>query len=230
MPAAAVMASPLASLAPAFGDDYEKAALAKADSVSQAQTALAPGPDSDSARFITFSPYDDHLLDLETLDPQTQLVARALAVFDKTRSDYATAPYTESFNFSTVIGELRRLTSTTGLDWKKSSYFVVAFRSQIPPTTDYGDLSSLDKAAHREATDSGGLLRYWFDLPDADGRNLATCLWRSPADAHKAGHGPQHRKASSSVRSLYKEWRIERYRLVVGDGVQSWEVIPWVDE
>lgn len=230
MPAAAVMSSPLASLAPDFGDDYEKAALAQTLAPAPAS---APVTDSDSARFITFSPYDDHLLDLETYDPQTQLIARALAVFDKTRSDYATAPYPESFNFARVIEELKRLAAlpaNSALEWKKSAYFVVAFRSQIPPTTDYGDLSSLDKAAHREATDSGGLLRYWFDLPDADGRNLATCLWRSPGDAHKAGHGPQHRKASSSVRSLYKEWRIERYRLVIGDGIQTWEIIPWVDE
>lgn len=194
------------------------------------ETESTPKP-ANPSRFITFSPYPDHLLDLETLDPQTQLLARALGVFEKTRDDYATAPYIESFNFSVVIDELRRLraASPTPLSWEKRDYFVVAFRSQIPPTTNYGDLSSLDKAAHREATDSGGLLRYWFHLPDADGRNLATCLWRSPADAHKAGHGAQHRKASSSVRSLYREWRIERYRLVIDDDVKNWEVIEWKD-
>lgn len=205
----------------------EKVAAALAHTL---ETTSTPAP-ADSSRFITFSPYPDHLLDLETLDPQTQLLARALGVFEKTRDDYATAPYVESFNFSVVIDELRRLraASPSPSAWEKRDYFVVAFRSQIPPTTNYGDLSSLDKAAHREATDSGGLLRYWFHLPDADGRNLATCLWRSPADAHKAGHGAQHRKASSSVRSLYQEWRIERYRLVIDDDVKNWEVIEWKD-
>ncbi|CAK7204607.1 hypothetical protein SEUCBS139899_007365 [Sporothrix eucalyptigena] len=194
--------------------------------------ALAPEPtpsQSPSSRYIIASPYPDHLLDLETLEPQTQLLARALAVFDKTRDDYATAPYVESFNFSTVIEELKRLQAKERTPWGRRDYFVVAFRSQIPPTTDYGDLSSLDKAAHREATDSGGLLRYWFHMPDANGRNLATCLWRTPADAHKAGHGAQHRKASGSVRSLYKEWRIERYRLVIEHDIQSWEVVEWQD-
>ncbi|CAK7229799.1 hypothetical protein SEUCBS140593_007368 [Sporothrix eucalyptigena] len=194
--------------------------------------ALAPEPtpsQSPSSRYIIASPYPDHLLDLETLEPQTQLLARALAVFDKTRDDYATAPYVESFNFSAVIEELKRLQAKERTPWGRRDYFVVAFRSQIPPTTDYGDLSSLDKAAHREATDSGGLLRYWFHMPDANGRNLATCLWRTPADAHKAGHGAQHRKASGSVRSLYKEWRIERYRLVIEHDIQSWEVVEWQD-
>ncbi|CAK7268920.1 hypothetical protein SEPCBS119000_003305 [Sporothrix epigloea] len=184
-----------------------------------------------SSRYIVSSPYPDHLLDLETLEPQTQQLARALAVFDKTRDDYATAPYTASFNFAAVIDELRRLRleAKEAKPWERRDYFVVAFRSQIPPTTDYGDLSSLDEAAHREANDSGGLLRYWFHVPDANGRNLATCLWRTPADAHKAGHGAEHRKASGAVRSLYREWAIERYRLVIEDDIQSWEVIEWVD-
>ncbi|CAK7274900.1 hypothetical protein SEPCBS57363_006401 [Sporothrix epigloea] len=211
----------------------------EAPAASRLANALAPEPDTlptppSSLRYIVSSPYPDHLLDLETLEPQTQQLARALAVFDKTRDDYATAPYIESFNFAAVVDELRRLRSETKSNrlaqpWERRDYFVVAFRSQIPPTTDYGDLSSLDKAAHREATDSGGLLRYWFHVPDADGRNLATCLWRTPEDAHKAGHGAQHRKASSSVRSLYREWRIERYRLVIEDDIRSWEVIEWVD-
>ncbi|OAA65570.1 hypothetical protein SPI_02357 [Niveomyces insectorum RCEF 264] len=193
-------------------------------------------------RFIPTSPYPDHLLDLATLDPQTRLLARALAVFDKTRDDYATAPYQASFNFPAVIAELRRLAAqapeapevaptapTAQQRWTRADYFVVAFRSQVPPTTDYADLSSLDRASHREANDSGGLLRYWFADPDADGRNLATCLWRSPADARAAGRGTVHRSASSAVRSLYREWRIERYRLVIDDGIESWKVIDWVD-
>jgi translation initiation factor 3 subunit H len=35
----------------------------------------------------------------------------------------------------------------------------VVFRSQIPPTTVYADLGALDKAAHEEATKSGGFLK-----------------------------------------------------------------------
>jgi len=33
----------------------------------------------------------------------------------------------------------------------------------------------LDEGSHAEATKSGGLLKYWFGMPDEDGRNLATC-------------------------------------------------------
>ncbi|CAK7219461.1 hypothetical protein SCUCBS95973_003829 [Sporothrix curviconia] len=223
---AAATVATRAAIVPLLGNKNE------APSTATSIQTSAPAPSSAPSRYIVASPYPDHLLDLDTLEPQTQQLARALAVFDKVRDDYATAPYTESFNFAAVIDELRRLRRSAAQPespWTRRDYFVVAFRSQIPPTTDYGNLGSLDKAAHREATDSGGLLRYWFHVPDANGRNLATCLWRTPADAHKAGHGAQHRRASGSVRALYKEWRIERYRLVIEDDIRSWEVVEWKD-
>ncbi|CAK7241571.1 MAG: hypothetical protein STHCBS139747_003034 [Sporothrix thermara] len=236
------------AIALSFADKKKTTADADADAATATSistntlgpelTPSPPPPPHLSSRYIIASPYPDHLLDLATLDPQTQQLARALAVLDKTRDDYATAPYVDSFNFSTVVDELRRLYRTKApgapeaspARWTRRDYFVVAFRSQIPHTTAYSDLSSLDKAAHREANDSGGLLRYWFDVPDADGRNLATCVWRRPADAHEAGHGVQHLRASGLVRALYTEWRIERYRLVIDDDLRSWEVVEWKDE
>ena len=33
----------------------------------------------------------------------------------------------------------------------------------------------LDKNSHAEAVRSGGLLKYWYGEPDAEGANLATC-------------------------------------------------------
>lgn len=52
---------------------------------------------------------------------------------------------------------------------------IVVFRSQVPPTTSRHALGELDQRSHAEAMKSGGLLKYWFGMPDADGRNLATC-------------------------------------------------------
>ncbi len=115
-------------------------------------------------RFIIASPYHDdaHQLDLQTLDMENQLLARALAHMEHVREDYATAVYTESFNWDEVMSEVRRLAEEGGHQWRESSFYIVAFRSQIPPTTVYADLGVLDKAAHREAVQSGALLKYAF--------------------------------------------------------------------
>ncbi|KAH7039597.1 uncharacterized protein B0I36DRAFT_203953, partial [Microdochium trichocladiopsis] len=171
------------------------------------------------------SPYTerDHLLNLKTLDPENALLARALVQMDNVRADYATASYLESFNWVEVMEGLRRLAREEGHHFRETSFYIVVFRSQIPPTTAYEDLGALDKVAHAEATAAGGFLKYWFGSPDAEGRNLATCLWRSRDDARRGNMGPGHRKAAMATRSLYSNWQIDRHRLTIGDGVQSWE-------
>nr|XP_036579014.1 UPF0643 protein [Colletotrichum truncatum]KAF6786445.1 UPF0643 protein [Colletotrichum truncatum] len=186
---------------------------------------------NDTDRFLIHSPYTDpeHLLDLETLNDENALLARALSHLKCLREDYATADYVESFNWEDVLGELKNLVRTTGKTFKETSFYIVAFRSQIPPSTVYGDLGILDKAAHAEANQVGGFLKYWFGSPDAEGRNLATCVWRSRPDASKAGHGPAHRRASRATASMYSFWRIDRHRLVIRDGAESWEIIDWTD-
>ncbi|TQN73992.1 UPF0643 protein [Colletotrichum shisoi] len=182
-------------------------------------------------RFLVHSPYTDpeHLLDLETLDDENALLARALSRLECLREDYATADYVESFNWGDVMAEVKRLVQSTGKTFKETSFYIVAFRSTIPPSTAYEDLGVLDKAAHAEANQVGGFLKYWFGSPDSEGRNLATCLWRSRPDAIKAGHGPAHRKASRATASMYSFWQIDRHQLVIRDGAESWEIIDWVD-
>lgn len=69
--------------------------------------------------------------------------------------------------------------------------------------------------------------RYWFGTPDAEGRNLATCIWRSQEDARKGGIGPAHRKAAGAARSLYSFWKIDRLKLTIGDGIKSWAITAW---
>ncbi|KAI0009700.1 hypothetical protein F4779DRAFT_357684 [Xylariaceae sp. FL0662B] len=183
----------------------------------------------DKEHFLVISPYteQEHLLDLRTLDAEHALLAQALVHMRCLRPDYATAPYLEIFNWEEIIEHLRQLVRQQGHTWKETSFFVVVFRSRIPPTTVYEELGTLDKAAQAEATASGGFLKYWFGEPDKDGYNLATCLWRSQEDAKKAGFGPAHRRAAASARSLYSHWKIDRHRLIIRDEVQSWEIIDW---
>ncbi|KAK4244877.1 hypothetical protein C7999DRAFT_34750 [Corynascus novoguineensis] len=180
-------------------------------------------------RYLVVSPYheQEHLLDLESLDTENQLLALALTELKCLRQDYATAPYVESFNWEDIIENLRTLAQRCNHIWKKTSFFVVAFRSRIPPTTVYAELGALDKAAHAEATASGGFLKYWFGSPDAEGRNLATCIWRSQEDARKGGIGPAHRKAAGAARHLYSFWKIDRMKLTVGDGIEDWSITTW---
>jgi hypothetical protein len=112
-------------------------------------------------RLLVVSPYVDreHLLDLDTLDTENALLARALVHMNNLRADYATASYTESFNWVEVMTNLAELARQIGHRWRETSFYIVAFRSQIPPTTLVEDLGALDKAAHAEATASGGFLK-----------------------------------------------------------------------
>ncbi|KAI0485025.1 hypothetical protein GGR56DRAFT_55548 [Xylariaceae sp. FL0804] len=180
-------------------------------------------------RFMASSPYVEqgHLLDLASLDTESALLAQALAHLECQRPDYATAPYAAIFNWAEVFERLAQLVRGREHCWKETSFYIVVFRSRIPPTTVYAELGALDKAAHAEAMASGGFLKYWFGDPDRDGRNLATCVWRSPEEARKGGLGPAHRQAAAAARELYSHWKIDRHRLIIRDSLQSWEITDW---
>lgn len=111
--------------------------------------------------FLTVSPYDErpHQLDLRTVDISCQLLAKALVHMRSLREDYATAPYCDTFNFNELAESLRTLAANAKFEWKQKDFYIVVFRSQIPPTTIYADLGVLDQAAHKEATQSGGFLK-----------------------------------------------------------------------
>ena len=129
---------------------------------------------------LVVSPYTTlpHLLDLRNLDEPPKLLAQALSILQPIRDDYATAPYHQSFNWDAVTHRLQSLLdlSNNNYQWKRQHFYIVVFRSQVPPTTDRTHLGELDQVSHAEATKSGGLLKYWFGLPDGNGRNLATCM------------------------------------------------------
>jgi hypothetical protein len=132
---------------------------------------------TEDENLLVVSPYQSrpHLLDLNTVSIPCQLLARALTEMKAVRPDYATAPYTEAFNWPVVIDKLRALIAEESFDWKQDRFYIVVFRSQIPLGTNREHLGGLDDRSHAEAMASGWLLKYWFGTPDESGRNMATC-------------------------------------------------------
>lgn len=129
---------------------------------STVQVSIAVEPITTTEKnLLVVSPYEEepHLLDLSALDTANQLLAKALVCMKNLRDDYATAPYQESFNWSEIIDSLRRLVAASNITWKETAFYIVVFRSQIPPTTAYADLGALDQPAHAEAMKSGGFLK-----------------------------------------------------------------------
>jgi hypothetical protein len=129
---------------------------------STVQVFVTAGSTENNKRdLLQVSPYEEepHLLDLSTLDTANQLLAKALVCMKNLKEDYATAVYVESFNWPEVIGSLRQLAAISNIEWKEAAFYIVVFRSQIPPTTTYTDLGVLDQPAHAEAMKSGGFLK-----------------------------------------------------------------------
>jgi hypothetical protein len=145
--------------------------LVKDDSTVQVSAAARP-TDSDEKDLLQVSPYEEepHLLDLSTLDTANQLLAKALVCMKNLREDFASADYQQSFNWSEIIDSLRKLTAGSDIEWKEAAFYIVVFRSQIPPTTAYTDLGVLDQPAHAEAMKSGGFLKYVILVNDVVSR------------------------------------------------------------
>lgn len=125
------------------------------------------------------SPYGEpaHHLDLTTLDRPLQLFAKALTNMRWITQDYATAPYPQAFNWDSIVDVFCRsmLAEQPDATQEDLHLYVIVFRSRVNKTADRKLLGELDKAAHLEAVEGGGLLKYWFGTPNDLGRNLATC-------------------------------------------------------
>ncbi|MCJ1312959.1 hypothetical protein MMC25_006635 [Agyrium rufum] len=188
------------------------------ESSTQAQVA---------SQLLISSPYThpEHQLRLSELHWQSCALAEALTRLEPIRNDYATATYGVAFNWQEIQAALLQYSRQSSTAWHEKTFYAVVFRSKMRPGTDRSLLAELDEAAHLEAAQSGGLLKYWFGEPDADGRNAATCLWTSIEAAHKGGSGPAHRRARKLTGGLYEEWRFERMELRIGMDVKSWDFI-----
>ena len=123
------------------------------------------------------SPYNNpgHYLHLASLDTPNQILSKALTALRPLRPDYATAPYTEALNLDTIVDLVRKFAADEGFQWREQSLYVVSFHSKLKAVIDNELLYALDYESHREACESGGLLKYWFGKPSEERRNLATC-------------------------------------------------------
>ncbi|KAI4129451.1 MAG: hypothetical protein LQ338_002232 [Usnochroma carphineum] len=186
---------------------------------------------ADEEDLLVVSPYTSrpHLLDLTTLTRSQVYLAKALTIFSPVTNAYATATYTKAFNWDIVFSSLAAAVKTDGFDWTEQVFYIVVFRSQVPPSTDRSHLAELDERAHVEAMRSGGLLKYWFGTPDANGRNLATCIWRRHEDAVLGGSGEGHKAAMRATINMYSEWHVERFKLVIGGNLGHLDITPWRD-
>jgi hypothetical protein len=143
----------------------------------QLDALCSRSPTAPRSSQLISSPYNNpgHYLDLTTLDTPNLIFAKALTALKPLRSDYATVPYLTSLDFPTVLSLVRSLSAELKHTWKPTTFYVVIFRSQLKPDIDSDLLYKLDYESHREACESGGLLKYWFGKTDGERRNLATC-------------------------------------------------------
>lgn len=139
------------------------------------QTAY--GTDQKLASWLTVSPYlePEHLLDLNSLDTPNRLLALALTELEPATADYATVKYEDAIDWSGLMLALKALVAREQYKWTRHEFYVVEFRSKLKKNIDVERLFQLDKQSHVEATQSGGLLKYWYGIPDVNRRNLATC-------------------------------------------------------
>ncbi|KAJ5185635.1 hypothetical protein N7491_006495 [Penicillium cf. griseofulvum] len=189
-------------------------------------------PDTETDTRLIASPYNSipHLLDISELGQQDRLFALALTYLKPIRDDYATAEYTESFNWTDVFDLLRTFSQAEDHTWTSQSYYVVIFRSILLPDIDSEHLYDLDAQSHQEAVASGGLLKYWFGAKNDQHRNLATCVWRSRNDARLGGRGPWHAQARAAATVMYEQIRFTTLRLDIEDGVQFWKLSDWKED
>ncbi|KAL4741445.1 hypothetical protein BDV11DRAFT_168226 [Aspergillus similis] len=192
-------------------------------------SSLEGEPSKAQGNLLITSPYTtpEHLLDLSTLDTPDRLLAQALTTLKPVRQDYATAPYTDSFNWASVFLTFHSLAAKEGYSLSRQSFYVVVFRSVLQADSDGDRLHLLDERSHAEAVSSGGLLKYWFGVKNERRENLATCVWRSREDARAGGTGPWHAQAREAARGMYEKIEFTTLKLVVGEKVGEWEFREW---
>jgi hypothetical protein len=194
---------------------------------------------------LASSPYleSGHLLDLNTVDTQSRLLAMALTNLHTKCPDYATVKYEDSLDLEEVLAELKALARSSDIRWIEQDFYVVEFRSKLKPQIDNALLFTLDKESHREANTSGGLLKYWYGEPDLERRNLATCesiltptlphtklagFWTDKAAAIAGGKGPLHKQARGIIPKMYESIDVKGLTFTIKDDLSSWTLGPHV--
>ncbi|KDN44487.1 hypothetical protein RSAG8_05534, partial [Rhizoctonia solani AG-8 WAC10335] len=164
---------------------------------------------------------------LPDIDPASLSLHRALHVL-KPRKGFANLPYAEAFNWDEISAAYRSEVDKIADGELEREWYVVAFRSRRKAGSDSTSLYDADRLAHEEAVHNGGLIMYWYGVPDAEtGDNLATCVWQSRAHAVAANSRPHHIKAMRLAAASFEYYRLERYALKKWKGTPQLEVVPY---
>ncbi|KAA1471666.1 hypothetical protein DENSPDRAFT_758258, partial [Dentipellis sp. KUC8613] len=155
---------------------------------------------------------------LPDIDPASLALHKALHNFSPATDDYANTAYADAFNWNEL-----ELPEEEEREW-----YCVAFRSIRKAGSETGPLYEADKLAHEEAIQNGGLIMYWYGIPDAEtGLNLATCIWQSRQHAIAANARPHHIRAMRLAVTSYEKYSLERYRLRKRKGESGVEVLEY---
>ncbi|WVF71672.1 hypothetical protein IAT40_006480 [Kwoniella sp. CBS 6097] len=161
------------------------------------------------------------LKDFETrlpdIDPASLALHQALHHFKPLGEDYASRNYDQAFNWDNLT-----LPKSVSREW-----YCVVFRSRRKPESANLSLYKADREAHEEAVQNGGLVMYWYGVPDHTGLNLATCIWQSRRHAIKAISGPKHMKAMKETEGAYETYALERWVLSTSVGERGVELKKW---
>jgi hypothetical protein len=111
------------------------------------------------------SSFSTHLPDI---DPASLALHQALHHFRPKDTHYAAKEYADAFNWDEL-----RLDGAAEREW-----YCVVFRSRRNKESESLSLYQADRDAHEEAVKNGGLVMYWYGVPDETGLNLATCIWQ----------------------------------------------------
>ncbi|KAJ7901819.1 hypothetical protein B0H14DRAFT_3723415 [Mycena olivaceomarginata] len=141
---------------------------------------------------------------LPDIDPASLSLHKALHYFRPRDENYARHPYSEGFNWDQLVLP----------EHEEREWYCVVFRSKRKAGSDGSPLYDADRLAHEEAVHNGGLLLYWYGVPNQEtGLNLATCIWQSRKHAIAANSRPHHIQAMKLAAASYEVYDLERHVL-----------------
>jgi hypothetical protein len=145
---------------------------------------------------------DDPTLKLKPIDFK---FAEYLKVLQTITENYAYLPLEQIFNWDEVANQF-------DLD-EEGDWYQVCFRSVRKPEANTKLLYDADLAAHNEAKECGGLLKYWYGDLNEHRECFATCIWSSREFSRIATRKPLHRKAVALTAQMYETYTLECYNI-----------------
>lgn len=182
---------------------------------------LSPLPKAHQHTHESHIPSEEELSNFNTrlpdIDPASLVLHQALHHFAPRDDKYAKRRYDTAFNWDDLSLPLE----------VEREWYCVVFRSRRKPESSSLSLYQADREAHEEAVHNGGLVMYWYGVPDETGLNLATCIWQSRRHAIKAISGPKHVLAMKQAAGAYEVYELERWVLRKEAGFRELSLRKW---